>query len=475
MTEIDYPKLPVMLVDDEEQALNSFEMSLRSVSISNVIRCHDSRDVMPVLARQEIEVILLDLWMPHVSGEELLQAISHDFPDIPVIIITGADDVQTAVTCMQHGAFDYIVKPVEKSRLVSSVRRAIELRELQRENQLLKAHVLSGKLERPEAFNDIITVSANIRSIFQYIEAIAASPRPVLITGETGVGKELIARAVHQLSQRKGNFVPINVAGLDDHVFADTLFGHHKGAFTGADQNRAGMLEQAAGGTLFLDEIGDLSPASQVKLLRLLQDGEFLPLGSDLAKRSDARIVVATNRDVASLGAGDDFRKDLYYRLCNHHIHIPPLRERREDLPALVTHFLQQAATSLSKKTPTPPDELITLLGTYQFPGNIRELESMIYDAVSQHRSGKMSMEVFKAYILKHRPDNTGRDTLAQAEAHPAVAFPDPLPTLKQASQLLVDEALQRAEGNQSIAAMMLGISRQALNKRIKKQRTEDG
>ena len=472
-----YPKLPVMLVDDEEQALNSFEMSLRSVNIGNFIRCHDSRDVMPVLARQEIEVILLDLWMPHISGEELLQQITHDFPDVPVIIITGADDVETAVKCMQGGAFDYIVKPVEKSRLVSSVRRAIELRELHRENQLLKAHVLSGKLEYPEAFENIVTVSANMRSIFQYIEAIAASPRPVLITGETGVGKELIAQAVHRLSQRKGKFVPINVAGLDDHVFADTLFGHYKGAYTGADQNRPGMLEQATGGTLFLDEIGDLSAASQVKLLRLLQDGEFLPLGSDLAKRSDARIVVATNREISSLGASENFRKDLYYRLCNHHIHIPPLRERREDLPALVAHFLHHAALNLSKKKPTPPDELVTLLGTYSFPGNIRELESLIYDAVSQHRSGKMSMDVFKTYILANRPDATRPGTIQPTESPPGVAFPDPLPTLQQAGQLLVDAAMQRADGNQSIAAMMLGISRQALNKRLKKRslEAEDG
>jgi len=202
-----------------------------------------------------------------------------------------------AVKCMQHGAFDYMLKPVEKSRLVGGVKRAVELRELQRENQLLKAHVLSDKLEKPEAFSEIITVSTGMRSIFQYVEAIANSPRPVLITGETGVGKELVAKAVHTLSSREGDFLPVNVAGLDDHVFADTLFGHNKGAFTDAREARNGLIERAAGGTLFLDEIGDLSSTSQVKLLRLLQEGEFFPLGSDVAKRSDARIVVATNQD----------------------------------------------------------------------------------------------------------------------------------------------------------------------------------
>jgi DNA-binding NtrC family response regulator len=281
------------LVDDEEQALKSFEMVLRSASMNNFISCHDSRDVMPLLHSRDIEVMLLDLRMPHISGEELLPKIISDYPEVPVIIVTGANDVETAVKCMQQGAFDYIVKPAEKSRLVASTRRAVEIRELQRENRLLKTHVLSNKLDTPEAFSEIITISTGMRSIFQYVEAIAASPRPVLITGETGVGKELIARAVHRLSHRTGAFVPVNVAGLDDNVFADTLFGHKKGAFTDAREARSGLVEQAAGGTLFLDEIGDLNTASQVKLLRLLQEGEYFPLGSDLAKRSNARIVVA--------------------------------------------------------------------------------------------------------------------------------------------------------------------------------------
>ncbi|MGD8472205.1 MAG: sigma-54 dependent transcriptional regulator, partial [Desulfobacteraceae bacterium] len=383
MTESTYPHFPVMMVDDEAQAITSFEMTLRSVNMNNFIRCHDSRDVMPLLSSREIEVMLLDLRMPHISGEELLPMITADYPEIPVVVVTGSNDIDTAVRCMQHGAFDYILKPVEKSRLIGGVKRAIELRELQRENQMLKAHVLSDKLEKPEAFSEIITISTSMRSIFQYIEAIASSPRPVLITGETGVGKELVAKAVHALSNRAGDFIPVNVAGLDDHVFADTLFGHKKGAFTDAREARSGLIERATGGTLFLDEIGDLSTASQVKLLRLLQEGEFFPLGSDVAKRSDARIVVATNQDLDKLQSSGQFRKDLYYRLGDHQIHIPPLRRRREDLALLVDHFLEKASKVLDKKKPTPPVELVTLLSTYHFPGNIRELESMIFDAVS--------------------------------------------------------------------------------------------
>jgi DNA-binding NtrC family response regulator len=469
MTDTLIPSNPVLMVDDEEQALNSFEMALRSGRMNNFIRCQDSRETMSLLAGQEMEVILLDLSMPHVSGEELLPAINADYPEIPVIIITGANDVDTAVKCMKHGAFDYIVKPVEKSRLISGVKRAIEMRELQRENRLLKEHVLSDRLEHPEAFSEIITRSASMRSIFQYIEAIASSPRPVLITGETGVGKELVARAVHTLSNREGTFTPVNVAGLDDNFFSDTLFGHREGAFSGATGPLTGLVEKASGGSLFLDEIGDLNTASQVKLLRLLQDGEFFPLGSDVAKRSDARIMVATNQDLDDLQSTGKFRKDLYFRLCDHHIHIPPLRERREDLPVLVEHFIAKTSKELEKKKPTPPAELITLLSTYHFPGNVRELESMMYDAVSRHKSGKLSMTVFKSHITKKYPDTlTDTEILAQAEKS-LISFPDQLPSLKQMEQLLIDEAMKRSSGKQSIAALSLGISRQALNKRLKK------
>jgi transcriptional regulator with PAS, ATPase and Fis domain len=230
---------------------------------------------------------------------------------------------------------------------------------------------------------------------------------------------------------------------------------------------RSGLIERAAGGTLFLDEIGDLSTASQVKLLRLLQESEFFPLGSDVAKRSDARIVVATNQNLDELQSSGQFRKDLYYRLGDHQIHIPPLRRRREDLAVLVEHFLEKASKILDKKKPTPPVELITLLSTYHFPGNIRELESMVFDAVSSHASGKLSMDAFKAHLSKVSESDAADST---PEKGTLISFSHQLPTLKQIEQLLIDEALKRANNNQSIAALSLGISRQALNKRLKKK-----
>jgi len=464
-----------MLVDDEVQALNSFELALRSAGFAHFVRVDDSRMVMPRLAEEPAEVILLDLRMPHLSGDRLLGMIAGDYPEIPVIVVTAANDVDTAVKCMKGGAFDYILKPVEKSRLSGSVKRAVELRELQRENRLLKSRVLSDNLENPTAFAQIITASAAMRSIFRYAESVAASPRPVLITGETGVGKELIARAIHALSSRSGEFVAVNVAGLDDNIFADTLFGHVHGAFTDAREARGGLIERASGGTLFLDEIGDLSPASQVKLLRLLQDGEFFPLGADLPKHSDARCVFATNRELETLQRGESLRKDLYYRLSDHHIHVPPLRERREDLPPLLDHFLGKASATLGRKAPAPPPELVTLLGTYHFPGNVRELESMVFDAVSRHRAGTLSMDTFKAQISRTRNTYALPSSGTPAPEADAIAFPKRLPSLKELEWLLIEEAVRRSDGNQSVAALSLGITRQALNKRLLKRKKESG
>jgi DNA-binding NtrC family response regulator len=454
------------MVDDEVQALDSFETVLLFAGINNIIRCQDSRDVMPLLSRQEIEVMLLDLSMPHISGEELLSLVTRDFPEVPVIIITGSNDVETAVACMKSGAFDYMVKPVEKSRLISGVKRAVEIRELQRENQLLRSHVLSDRLEHPEAFSEIITNSPMLRSIFQYIESISMSPQPVLITGETGVGKELVAKAIHKLSQRKGAFVPINVAGLDDNVFADTLFGHKKGAFTGADQARAGLVEQASGGTLFLDEIGDLSHSSQVKILRLLQDGEFFPLGLDIAKHSDARVVVATNQNLQALQESGKFRKDLYYRLCAHHTHIPPLRDRKEDLPILVDHFLKKASKALGKQKLTPPEELFPVLATYPFPGNIRELESMIFDAATSCKSERLSLEPFRSYI---RQSELVTKTEVTGQSIAASTLKEKIDTISQMTekQMIID-ALNKTNQNRTKAAELLGISRRTLQNKIK-------
>jgi len=465
MTRIVSPNLPLLVVDDETHALQTAERMLVSAGISNILQCQDPRNVTDILSNQEISVVLLDLSMPYISGEELLPNIIAAYPEVPVIIVTGANEVETAVRCMKAGAFDYMVKPVERSRLLSGVQRAIELRELRRENELMRERLLSDVVKSPEAFAAIVTNNPAMYAIFRYCESIAKSLWPVLLTGETGVGKELLARAIHALSGRRGAFVAVNAAGLDDNVFSDTLFGHVRGAYTGADEFRKGLIEQASAGTLFLDEIGDLTHASQVKLLRVLQEREYYPLGSDVAKRTDARIVFATNRDLEALQASGHFRKDLYHRLKTHHIHVPPLRKRLDDIPILVNHFLEKAAAALNKKKPSPPKELYALLATHSFPGNVRELESMVFDAVANHESRMLSMAVFEARISQG-PQAGATPVTPAGEASP-YAFFDRLPTLKESASLLIAEAMRRAEGNQTIAARLLGISRTGLNKRL--------
>ncbi len=467
------PFRPIMLVDDEDAWLHGFSLTLRSQGLNNIICCNDSRKVMEILDREEIGVIVLDLTMPHLSGEELLPRIVEEHPQVPVIIITGLDLLDTAVKCMKLGAFDYYTKVTEETRLIAGVQRAIDISRLRHENDQLKEHFLKDRLDHPEAFAQIVTHNKAMRTIFQYMESIATTSEPVLISGETGVGKELIARALHVLSMRKGEFVPVNVAGLDDTMIADTLFGHKKGAFTGAEQARRGLIDHAVGGTLFLDEIGDLSQASQIKLLRLIQEREYFPLGADIPKRTDCRMIFATHQNLQQMQENASFRKDLYYRLHAHRIHIPPLRERFDDLPLLVDYFLDEAAERLGKKKPAFPKELICLLGTYAFPGNLRELRNMIFDAVSKHKARTLSMDSFKEYIREKRPSVEEEGKKHQETRTPFADLPR-LPSLKEAGYLLVLEALNRSNGNQAIAAEMLGITRQALNWRLKQVDSEE-
>lgn len=461
-----FPDTPILIVDDETQFLQSASFTLRTAGMSNVITCDDSRKVQSVLKETQISMVLLDILMPYVDGKEVLIQLKKFSPFTPVIMLTAINDLETAVECMRAGAYDYLLKPVEKLRLVSSVKKALEVSDIKKENSLLQQSLLNNTIRQPQHFKRIITANEKVRSLFRYIEAVASTSLPILITGETGTGKELIARAIHDVSGCSGQFVAVNVAGLDDQLFSDTLFGHEKGAFTSADSRRIGLVGKAASGTLFLDEIGDLKKESQIKLLRLLEERMYYPGGSDVPQCSNTRIVVATNCDLKEKMKNGEFRNDLYYRLASHHICIPALRHRKEDLPPLVDFFLKKASVEMRKKCPTPPPELINLLSTYHFPGNIRELRGMIYDAVSRHQSGMLSLESFKNYL--------GSNQLQNPPLSPAVSlkvsFGEQLPTLKEMETFLVEEALKRCNENQSIAASLLGLTRSALNKRINRK-----
>ncbi len=356
--------------------------------------------------------------------------------------------------------------------LIHIVRDITERKQMEDEITSLKKHLLTGELENEAAFTAIITRSKKMRAIFQYIEAVAQSRKPVLISGETGVGKELVARSVHLSSGLKGEYIAVNVAGLDDTMFSDTLFGHKKGAFTGADKDREGLIVLAAGGTLMLDEIGDLNKSSQVKLLRLLEESIYYPLGSDTPGISKARIIACTNQDIQQQIDEGKFRSDLYYRLCAHHIQIPPLRERLQDIPLLLDHFLEESSKSMNKKKPAIFPELATLLSNYQFPGNVRELQAMVHDAVAQHHSGRLSLNSFKDFIAQRRSHAQADIIYSGENASSLKNIFGHFPTLKEIEDYLISEALKSSDDNQGSAASLLGITRQALNQRLKKKKS---
>ena len=455
-------KGPVLVVDDDEQVAGMVVLTLQSEGIAQACRISDSRQVMEQLRREGASLILLDMLMPNLSGRELLPQIRQEFPSIPVVMVTGLSDVETVVECMKGGAYDYLLKPVEPSRLIACVRNALRVNDLQNEVRVLKQYLLTDSLKQPEAFAAFKTCSKKMRAVFQYAEAISPSRQPILITGETGVGKELMARAIHQLSGVRGEFVAVNVAGLDDTMFSDSLFGHKKGAFTGVDQVREGLIRKAAGGTLFLDEIGDLHGASQVKLLRLLQEGEYFPVGSDCIKKSDTRIVVATNRNLLEEMQAGRFRSDLYYRLCTHTIELPPLRERSEDIPLLTVHLVEDAARAYGKQPPLLTTELLSQLRMLSYPGNVRELQGLVLDAMARHHDGLLGCEHFKLCR------ENGTTCVPFGNSEHLLSLFGHFPSFHEIEDYLIDEALKLSGGNHNLAASLLGVTRQTITNRLK-------
>ncbi len=456
----------IFLLDDEESFLNSARLILRSAGFNKVITCADSRRALETIAQERPAIALLDLTMPYVGGYDVLQQLTAQYPETVAVIVTGINEVKTAVDCIKAGAYDYLVKPVNHDGLIACVKRAMEHHRMQRQMETLKNYILTGDLENPSSFSGIITQDQSMQNVFRYAEAIAATALPVLIMGETGTGKELLARAIHKASNLKGEFVPLNIAGVDDNMFSDTLFGHKKGSFTGAGEAREGLIGRARQGTIFFDEIGDLTAETQTKLLRLLQEGTFYQVGSDIERRSQARIITATHRNLSAMQEQGAFRRDLFYRLQSHSLTIPPLRERSGDIVYLVEYFLEQAAASFKKKKPAFPPELLTLLAGYHFPGNVRELQGLIFDSVSVHQSG-----VLITKLIQEKLYGSGRASSVPLEGAPipaVIGYPARLPCLKEAEDALIIEALRRCNDNKTMAARMLGLTRQTLNNRLK-------
>ncbi|MBJ6750615.1 sigma-54-dependent transcriptional regulator [Geomonas anaerohicana] len=450
----DATPLPVVVVDDDQDMLQIYRTLLQGHGVGPVLTFEDGEGLLPYLRRHEAALVVLDLALPTVTGRDLLPRLVEEFPHLPVLIITGMAEVGQAVSCMRAGACDYLLKPIDNRLFLAAIDRA--LGPCQDEHRLRW---------RRMPFPDIVTEDPQMLRLMKRAQAVSHSGQPVLITGETGVGKELFAEAVHRCSGKKGELVTVNVAGLDDAVFSDTLFGHRKGAFTSAQENREGLIRKAAGGTLFLDEIGDLREGAQVKLLRLIQEHEYLPLGSDAAAKTDAGIVVATNRDLKLLLEQGKLREDLYYRLSCHRLHIPPLRERVGDIPLLLDHFVTLASRQMGKKRPWYPSELPRLLQQYHFPGNVRELQAMVYDAVALHEKGPLTLAAFRSNMSIP----SGKGLTVEGHEVVTVIF-NGFPSIKEAQSHLISEALRMSNGNQGEAASLLGISRQALNNRLRRK-----
>ncbi len=464
-------KVPVVLVDDEPSELDAYGFLLTSMGVSQVIPVQDSRRLSAALTDLTACVLFLDLNMPHKSGRQVLKELSSTHPHFPVVIITANSEIETAVDCLKLGAHDYLVKPINMNTFASALRNALEICALRKEVMTLKGVSFTRTLKHPEHFTGIITRNPAMTGLFQYIESISESREPALILGETGTGKELISRAIHESSGLEGPFVAVDVAGLDDNLFSDTLFGHSKGAYTGADKQREGLVEKAAGGTLFLDEIGDLSPASQVKLLRLIQESIYYPLGSDRPRNCLARIIAATNkgRNALSSTAQNQFRTDLFFRLSTHLLQIPPLRERKEDIPLLASFLAEQAAKTMGKPSPRIGKDLVSLLCTHPFSGNIRELKTYIYDAVARCTGPFLSPGTVRERLSGAAVQSFGTDA-GNIKPPTLEGLLGEFPTLAKLTEYAIDQALERMDNNQSQAARLLGISKQALNKRLKKR-----
>jgi DNA-binding NtrC family response regulator len=452
-------KPAVLLVEDEAKMRRLLELQLSDEGF--VARtAPDAETGLQMLTKQPYDLVVSDFKLPGMSGLDFLHAAKRIDANIPIIIMTAYGTVESAVEAMKAGASDYVLKPFSLAELVLVIRKELDATHLREENRSLR-EALGLKYK----YDNIIASSEKMQAVLRLVERVAPTNATVLIGGESGVGKDLIARAIHHHSQRaSGPFIKINSTAIPENLLESELFGYEKGAFTGATTSKPGKFELADKGTLFLDEIGDVPPATQVKLLRVLQEREFERLGGTKTLKVDVRLIAATNRDLRAALEEGTFREDLYYRLNVVAIDIPPLREHKEDVPALVNSFLQKYAREMEKPPQTITPAAMRVLMDFHWPGNVRELENVIQRAVTL--SASAAIEV--ADIQIDLP--TARAAAAGGSNH----LLPPGMTLDQWEEEAIREALRQANGNKSQAARALGLSRNALRYRLSKMGVSD-
>jgi len=442
----------ILIVDDDDALRESLEMVLASEGY-DVIAARDGASALTAIDAGPVDIVLTDIRMPGIDGLELLPQIARRIPGVAVILMSAFGSGDLAVEAMRRGAYDYLAKPFQPSEVLLTLRKAREREHLRRSNQLLERDVHRAYGERP-----LVAASPSMIEVLELLERAAAFKTTVLITGESGTGKEVLARAIHSQSPRRDQaFVAVNCGAIPEALLESELFGHAKGAFTGADRSRRGLFATADHGSLFLDEIGELSRELQVKLLRVLQEEEVRPVGESKSHSIDVRVIAATARDLDADVRDGRFREDLLYRLNVVHLHAPPLRDRREDIPLMVDHFMAQFRQTLGKPVRMISDDALERLSAYAWPGNVRELENVIERAIIVADGDRISLRELPPNIIhSHATATRGSHDFSLKRAR------------REAEVEIIERALQATGGNRTHAAKLLEISHRALLYKLK-------
>ena len=437
-----------MVVDDEKNIRAGLGKAIE-LDGHNVYLAEDGQQAWGTVEEEEIDLIIADLKMPRMSGEELLRRVTQSYPTLPVIILTGHGTIENAVQAMRDGAYDFLTKPVNLDRLSLLVKRALSTRELS-----LQHRALQQELEQKRQFANVIGKSAEMRHIFDVVRQVAPTKASVLITGESGVGKELIADAIHTMSNRSEKpFVKVHCAALSESLLESELFGHEKGSFTGAVARKRGRFELAHTGTVFLDEIGEINQNVQIKILRVLQEKSFERVGGEQTLSVDTRIISATNKELKAEIERGRFREDLFYRLNVVNIHIPPLRERKEDIPLLVSAFVKEFAAENDKPVEGIDPKARSILYNYSWPGNVRELRNCIESAVVMSKDHVITADDLPPSVTADTESNYVRIELGMS--------------MEDAEREIIRANLASQNGNKSRTAEILGIGRKTLHRKV--------
>jgi len=459
MESIPHKHSPVLVVDDDEGLLLSIKATLVSSGLPEPALVSDSQRVMDLVREYDFQLILLDLMMPQLTGMEVLQTIKAESPEVACVIVSAIDDVASAVQAMSLGASDYLVKPLNSDKLVALVNRTLEKVSVQHELAQFGSKKVFSNLKKPSAFTGMVAEDEAMALVFHQVEAVAGTDYSVVINGESGTGKEMLARVIHKLSNRSdAPFYAVNMASFSKTIFEDEFFGHAKGAYTDAGNDKMGFFEAANGGTLFLDEITELDPSLQGKLLRVIEEHELYRLGSTEIRNVDVRIIAATNKDINEEILKGVFRADLYYRINMYNIKVPPLRERKQDILPIALHFLKTHARANSKNISSLSPDLEQRLMQYSYPGNVRELENIIAAAVLLEKSNTLTLSATINLLPYEGPERRKNVELL---------------TLEELEKRHIKKVLRITAGNRPKAAKILGVNVSTVYRKIEKYNLE--